>query len=237
VHHLERAAGDSLTATAGTTFGEEIAARAATSAGAGVGKVRIRFTVVGDTGTAFEGGETVATVQTDGSGVATAPALVAGEKAGAFVVRATVVGRDLTAAEWDGVVTVRTADKLTLVQGEPLVCAVGGEFAERIAVDATRDGAPAAKVGATVTLIKSAADPTENDKGPYFKDAEGEPVRTLELTADADGVLALPALFAGDAAGTYLLLVDTPGAGRLTVELTVEAAEGGATTGEVAGTA
>ncbi|WP_166023228.1 lytic transglycosylase domain-containing protein [Streptomyces chilikensis] len=236
VHRLERAAGGSLSAVAGTAFGEDIAVRAETSAGAGVGKVRIRFTVVGDTGTAFEGGETIATVQTDGSGVATAPALVAGEKAGAFMVRATVVGRDVTAAEWDGVVTVRTADKLTLAEGEPLVCPVGGEFAGRIAVSATRGGAPAARVGATVTLIKSVEDAGENDKGPYFEGADGKPVRTLGLTADADGVLTLPALFAGDTAGSYLLLVDTPGAGTLTVELTVEATAEG-TTGEVSGTA
>ncbi|WP_151772747.1 lytic transglycosylase domain-containing protein [Streptomyces abyssomicinicus] len=237
VQSLERTAGGSLSATAGTSFAEEIAVRAETSGGAGVAKVRIRFTVVGGTGTAFEGGETVATVQTDGSGVATAPALVAGEKTGAFVVRATVVGRDVTAAEWDGVVTVRTADKLTLAEGEPLVCPVGGEFAGKITVEATRDGAPAAKVGATVTLIRSAEDTAQNDKGPYFEDPEnpdGAPLRTIGLTADADGVLTLPTLFAGDTAGTYLLLVDTPGAGTLTVELTVEAT-GAGIIGEVVG--
>ncbi len=92
------------------------------------------------------------------------------------------------------------------------------------------------RVGATVTLVKAADDLTENDKGPYFEDADGEAVRTLKLTTDADGVLELPTLFAGDTAGTYLLLVETPGGGKETVELTVEAA-GDATAGEDAGTA
>ncbi|MFE5208298.1 lytic transglycosylase domain-containing protein [Streptomyces sp. NPDC056600] len=237
VHHLEHATGASLSTMAGTTFGEGVAARAETSAGVGVGTVRIRFTIVGDTDTVFTGGEDVATVQTDSRGVATAPALVAGERTGAFTVRATVVGRDVTAVEWEAAVTVRTADKIALVEGEPLVCAVGGKFDEAaLTFSATRNGAPAAKVGATVTLVKAADDLTQNDKGPYFEDADGKAVRTLALTTDADGVLELPTLFAGDTAGTYLLLVETPGGGKETVELTVDAA-GEATAGEAAGTA
>ncbi len=237
VHHLEHATGDSLSTMAGTTFGEDVAARAETSAGVGVGKVRIRFTIVGDTDTVFTGGEDVATVQTDSRGVATTPALVAGERTGAFTVRATVVGRDLTAVEWDAAVTVRTADRIALAEGAPLVCAVGGKWDEAaLTFSATRGGAPAAKVGATVTLVKAADDLTENDKGPHFEDADGEAVRTLQLTTDADGVLKLPTLFAGDAAGTYLLLVETPGGGKETVELTVEAA-GDSSAGEDAGTA
>jgi membrane-bound lytic murein transglycosylase B len=236
VHHLEHATGESLSTMAGTTFGEDVAARAETSAGVGVGKVRIRFTIVGDTDTVFTGGEKYATVQTDSRGVATAPALVAGEQTGAFSVNATVVGRDVTAVEWEASVTARTADKLTRVEDEPLVCAVAGKFEEALTFTATRDGAPAAKVGATVTLVKAEDDLTENDKGPYFEDADGKAVRTLALTTDADGVLELPTLFAGDTAGTYLLLVETPGGGKATVELTVEAS-GDATTGEVAGTA
>lgn len=236
VHHLKHATGKSLSTMAGTTFGEDVAARAETSAGAGVGKVRIRFTIVGDTDTVFTGGERYATVQTDSRGVATAPALVAGEQTGEFTVNATVVGRDVTAVVWDASVTARTADNITRVEGEPLVCAVDGKFEEALTFTATRDGAPAAKVGATVTLVKAEDDLTENDKGPYFEDADGEAVRTLALTTDADGVLELPTLFAGDTAGTYLLLVETPGGGKATVELTVEAT-GDATTGEAAGTA
>ncbi|MEU6160476.1 lytic transglycosylase domain-containing protein [Streptomyces sp. NPDC047130] len=236
VRHLRHATAASLSTTAGTTFDEEIAARAETAAGVGVGKVRIRFTIVGDTDTVFAGGESVATVQTDSRGVATAPALVAGEKAGTFSVRATLAGRDLTAVVWNAMVTVRTADEVRLVGSEPLVCAVGEQFDEAITLTATRDGGPAAKVGATVTLIKAEADLDPNDKGPYFKDPEGEPLRKIQVTAGDDGVLELPPLFAGDTAGTYLLLVTTPGGGKEIVELTVEAAASGST-GEVAGTA
>jgi hypothetical protein len=235
VRHLKHATAASLSTMAGTTFDEDIAARAETAAGVGVGKVRIRFTIVGDTDAVFAGGESVATVQTDSRGVAIAPALVAGEKAGTFSVRATLAGRDLTAVEWDAMVTVRTADEVRLVGSEPLVCAVGEQFDEVITLTATRDGGPAAKVGATVTLIKAEDDLAPNDKGPYFEDAD-EPVRKLQVTADDDGVLKLPPLFAGDTAGTYLLLVETPGGGKEIVELTVEAGANG-TTGEVTGTA
>jgi hypothetical protein len=49
-------------------------------------------------------------------------------------------------------------------------------------------------------------------------------------------VLKLPTLYAGDVAGTYLLLVQTPGGGKATVKLTVEAA-GDSAAGEAAGTA
>ena len=44
---------------------------------------------------------------------------------------------------------------------------------------ATYDGAVADGVAATATLITSASDATANDKGPYFKDADGKTVRTL----------------------------------------------------------
>ncbi len=134
MHHLEHAGGDSLSTMAGTTFGEDVAARAETSAGVGVGKVRIRFTIVGDTDTVFTGGESVATVQTDNRGVATAPALVAGERTGAFTVRATVAVSytHLDVYKRQASVTVRTADKIALVEGEPPVCAVGGQFDEAL---------------------------------------------------------------------------------------------------------
>ncbi|MFD4525291.1 lytic transglycosylase domain-containing protein [Streptomyces sp. NPDC058470] len=226
VDHLEDAGTDALTATAGDTFGEQVAVRTETSAGKAVAKVRVRFTIVGDTTDAtFTGGETVATVVTDSAGTATAPALVAGEQTGDFIVRTTVVGRTLTGLDYTASVTARQADTLVRTTDTALTCVPGGEFADQVEVKATYDGAVADKVAATATLIKSTDDATENDKGPYFKDADGNTVRTLtDLTTDADGVLQLPKLYADDTTGTFLLRITTTGGATLTVELTVAAA-------------
>ncbi|CAL9413050.1 lytic transglycosylase domain-containing protein [Streptomyces sp. enrichment culture] len=224
VHHLEDADTPKLTATAGDAFTQRISTRAETRSGEAVGKVRVRFTITGDTDATFTGGENVATIVTDGSGVAAAPVLRAGEKTGTFTVRATVVGRSVPGVDYTATVTARAADTLTRVGTAPLTCPAGGEFAEQVQLKATYKGAVADRVAATATLIKSAEDPTENDKGPYFKDAEGKPVRTLAgLETGADGLLTLPKLYADDAAGTYLLRITTTGGATLTVELTVEA--------------
>ncbi|MFJ4833873.1 lytic transglycosylase domain-containing protein [Streptomyces sp. NPDC088747] len=226
VDHLEDAGTGTLTATAGDAFGERVAVRTETSAGKAVAKVRVRFTIVGDaTDATFTGGERVATVVTDSKGTATAPALVAGEKTGSFVVRTSVVGRTLTGLDFTANVTARQADALARTTTTALTCVPGGAFAEAVEVKATLNGAVADKVAATATLITSADDATVNDKGPYFKDAAGNPVRTLtDLTTDADGLLKLPALFADDTTGTFLLRVTTTGGATLTVELTVAAA-------------
>lgn len=226
VDHLEDAGTGALTATAGDTFGEQVAVRTETKAGKAVAKVRVRFTIVGDTTDAtFTGGETVATVVTDSAGTATAPALVAGEKTGDFIVRTTVVGRTLTGLDYTASVTARQADTLVRTSDTALTCVPGGEFADQVEVKATYNGAVADKVAATATLIKSADDATENDKGPYFKDADGNTVRTLaDLTTDADGLLKLPKLYADDTTGTFLLRITTTGGATLTVELTVAAA-------------
>ncbi|WP_405926005.1 lytic transglycosylase domain-containing protein [Streptomyces sp. NBC_00035] len=226
VDHLEDAGTGTLTATAGDTFGEQVAVRTETVAGKAVAKVRVRFTIVGDTTDAtFTGGETVATVVTDSAGTATAPALVAGEKTGDFIVRTTVVGRTLTGLDYTASVTARQADTLVRTSDTALTCVPGGEFADQVEVKATYNGAVADKVAATATLVKSADDATENDKGPYFKDADGNTVRTLaDLTTDADGLLKLPKLYADDTTGTFLLRITTTGGATLTVELTVAAA-------------
>lgn len=89
---------------------------------------------------------------------------------------------------------------------------------------ATYKGAAAGKVAATATLLASADATTANDKGPYFKDASGKPVRTLTgLETDASGLLKLPELYADDTTGTFVLRVTTTGGATLTVELTVTA--------------
>ncbi|WP_329216258.1 lytic transglycosylase domain-containing protein [Streptomyces sp. NBC_01485] len=225
VDHLEAAGTASVTAMAGDTYTDRISARAETAAGKSVAKVRIRFSIVGDTDAAFTGGETVALISTDAKGVALAPALVAGEKTGAFTVRATVLGRALTPLDYAATVTARAADTLARTGQTALTCTVGGEFADQVEVKATYKGAVADKVAATATLIKSADDPTTNDKGPYFKDAAtGDPVRTLALQTDANGLLQLPKLYADATAGTYLLRITTTGGATLTLELTVTAA-------------
>ncbi|MGW5049079.1 lytic murein transglycosylase [Streptomyces griseoluteus] len=216
--------GTELTATAGDAFERRIGARAVTKDGKSVAKVRVRFTISGDTDATFTGGERVATIATDAKGVALAPQLLAGEKAGTFEVTSVVVGHTAKGVGYTATVTPRPADKLVRTSDTALTCAPGGEFAGQVQVKATYKGAPAAKVGATATLIKSAADPTANIVGPYFKGANGQPVRTLTgLTTDANGVVTLPKLYADLFSGTYLLRVTTPGGGSVTVELKVSA--------------
>jgi hypothetical protein len=211
---------------AGDVFDERISTRAETKSGEGVGKVRVRFTIVGTTDATFPGGETVATMVTSDAGVAVAPPLQAGEKTGSFTVRATVVGRSIPGLGYTATVTARAADKLVRTSDTALTCVAGGEFAEQVQVKATYKGAAADGVAATATLIKSADDPAVNDKGPYFKDADGKAVRTLTgLKTGADGLLTLPKLYADDTAGTFLLRLTTTGGATLTVELTVTAPE------------
>lgn len=235
VDHLESAGTGKLTARAGDAFTERIRVRAETDDGKAVAKVRIRFTVLGDTDTTFTGGESVATVVTDRAGVAVAPVLRAGEKTGEVTVRATVVGRIVPGLDHRATVTERTADTVVRTDDEELTCTPGGEFAHRLEVRATHDGAPAGRVAATATLITSADDPAVNDEGPYFEDDDGKAVRTLsDLETDADGLLTLPQLHADDTTGTFLLRITTAGGATLTVELTVAAA-GTASPGPTAG--
>ncbi|MGV9244075.1 lytic transglycosylase domain-containing protein [Streptomyces sp. NPDC003710] len=214
-----------LSARTGDTFDRSIAVKAVTKAGRAVPKVRVRFTISGDTDATFTGGEKVATVVTDASGKATAPALVAGRKTGAFTVRALLVGRMVTAPEYTATVVERQADTLARTSDTALTCTPGGEFADQVEVKATYKGAVADGVAATATLVKSADDPAENDKGPYFKDADGKTVRTLtDLLTDAHGLLKLPKLYADDTTGTFLLRITTAGGATLTVQLDVAAA-------------
>ncbi|GAA3822658.1 lytic transglycosylase domain-containing protein [Streptomyces phyllanthi] len=226
VDHLEDAGTGTLTATAGDAFAEKVAVRTETESGKAVARVRVRFTIVGDTDATFAGGETVATVMTGTTGTATAPALQAGEKTGDFKVRATVVGRSLPGLDFKATVTARQADALARTSTTALTCVPGGEFAELVEVKATYKGEVADGVAATATLVKSAEDPAANDKGPYFKGTDDKPVRTLTgLTTDKDGLLKLPRLYADDTTGDFLLRVTTTGGATITVDLKVAAAE------------
>ncbi|MER5504398.1 lytic transglycosylase domain-containing protein [Streptomyces sp. NPDC002766] len=226
VDHLADAGTAKLTAMAGDQFTKKISTKAVTKAGKTVAKVRVRFTIVGDTDTTFAGGESVATIVTNASGVAVAPALQAGEKTGDLTVRATVVGRAVAALDYGATVTERVADTLARTGDTALTCTPGGEFADQVEVKATYKSAVADKVAVTATLIKSKDDATENDKGPYFKDADGKTVRTLTgLKTDADGKLQLPKMYADDTTGTFVLRITTAGGATLDVQLTVAAAD------------
>ncbi|MFL4903488.1 lytic murein transglycosylase [Streptomyces sp. MMS24-I2-30] len=228
VDHLANAGTGTLSAMAGDAFSGKISTRAVTKLGKSVGKVRVRFTLVGDTDATFAGGESVATVTTDTSGVAVAPTLTAGEKTGEFTVRATVVGRTaVKALDYSVKVTPRAADALTDASSDAaLTCPAGGEFADPVTVKATYRGAAADGVAATATLVKSVLDDSVNDKGPYFKNADGDAVRTLTgLVTDENGQLKLPELYADDTTGTFLLKITTTGGATLTVRLTVTEAD------------
>ncbi|MEU4654245.1 lytic murein transglycosylase [Streptomyces sp. NPDC023723] len=225
VARLENAGTGKLSAMAGDAFTERISTRAETSSGKAVGKVRVRFTVIGDTDAEFSTGEQVATVLTDSSGVATAPALRAGAKTGGFLVRATVVGRSVAGPDYAATVTQRVADTVVLAADTEFTCAAGGTFADQVEVKATYKDAVADQVAVSAALITSATDATENDKGPYFKDADGKTVRTLTgLETDAKGLVKLPTLYADDTEGKFLLRITTAGGASVDVELTVEAA-------------
>ncbi|AZM52671.1 lytic transglycosylase [Streptomyces sp. WAC 01529] len=224
VARLKDAGTGTLSAAAGDAFAERVEVRTESKSGSGVAKVKVKFRVVGDTDARFEGGARSAVITTTAAGKATAPVLKAGKRTGQFAVRATVVGRTLTGLDYTAKVTAPQADALVRTSDKPLTCEAGKEFADRVEVKATYKGEAADGVTASATLITSATDATPNDKGPYFKDVNGNPVRALKgLKTDANGLLKLPKLYADDAAGTYLLRIATVGGGTLTVELKVTA--------------
>ncbi|RII18420.1 hypothetical protein DSC45_10920 [Streptomyces sp. YIM 130001] len=219
---LKAASTGELTATEGTSFATRPSVRALDGKGAGVAEVKVKFTLVGTTDSRFDGGTTSATVTTDGSGRAIAPSLEAGARTGEFTVRAKIVGRTLAGADQTAKVTARQADALARTSDKALTCEPGGEFADAVEVKATLDGKAAAGVEVAATMIKSADNAEVNDKGPYFKDAQGKTLRSLKgLETDANGVLKLPKVYADDTAGTYLLRLTAIGGGSVTVELKV----------------
>ncbi len=210
-----------FTATQGTTFAGSPRVKAATSSGAAVARQSVTFEILGSTDAAFTSGAKTAVDVTDATGYANAPGIQAGEQTGEFTVRATTTegGRVIT-ADFTATVTARQADALTSATAA-LTGAPGAQFAEIVEVKATLNGAAAAGVEVTVTMIKNPeGDP--NDAGPYFKDAEGKAVRTLTLGTGADGTLKLPEIYADDTAGTYTLRLLAPGGGKLDIELKVE---------------
>ncbi|MEV6452724.1 lytic murein transglycosylase [Streptomyces anulatus] len=223
---LENAGTGPLRATAGQAFDERVAVLARNALGAPLGKVSVTFTVTGNTGTLFAGGKKTVTVRTGADGTATAPELRAGEKAGEFTVTAVAgTGRPRTLT-YAATVTARQADTIARTDEKALVAAPGGKFADAVTVKATYKDAAAGGVAVTATMVKDPLGLFDNDKGPYFKDAAGKPVRTLTtLTTDAEGKLRLPEIFADGTEGTYLLRLTTEGGASVVIELTVQAPE------------
>ncbi|MEW1626529.1 lytic murein transglycosylase [Streptomyces sp. NPDC089173] len=222
---LENAGTGPLRATAGSTFEQRLSVRARNALGAPMAKVPVTFAVTGTTGTLFDGGRKTVTVVTKADGTATAPALKAGEKTGEFTVTATAGTTRPRALTYAASVTARQADTIVRVGEEALVAAPGQKFADAVTVKATHKGAAAAGVAVTASMVKDSLGLIDNDKGPYFKDAAGKPLRTLELTTDADGLLQLPEIFADENPGTYKLRLTTEGGGSVVIELTVQAPE------------
>ncbi|MDJ1641390.1 lytic transglycosylase domain-containing protein [Streptomyces pakalii] len=223
---LENAGTGPLRATAGQEFDERVSVLARNAVGAPLAKVPVTFTVTGGTGTLFAGGKKTVTVRTGADGTATAPKLQAGEKTGEFTVTAVAgTGRPRTLT-YAATVTARQADAIARTDEKALVAAPGEKFADAVTVKATYKDAAAAGVAVTATMVKDPLGVIDNDKGPYFKDAKGKPVRTLTtLTTDADGQLRLPEIFADDNEGTYLLRLTTEGGASVVIKLTVEAPE------------
>ncbi|MFE9455264.1 lytic murein transglycosylase [Streptomyces californicus] len=221
---LENAGTGPLRATAGGTFDERVSVRARNALGAPLAKAPVTFTVTGDTGTLFAGGKKTVTVRTGADGTATAPELRAGEKAGEFTVTAAAgIGRPRTLT-YAATVTARQADAIARTDDKELVATSGEKFTDAVTVRATFKDAVAPGVAVTATMVKDRLGVIDNDKGPYFEDEAGKPVRTLTgLTTDADGKLRLPDIHAAGDAGTYLLRLTTEGGGSIVVELTVKA--------------
>ncbi|WP_326663406.1 lytic transglycosylase domain-containing protein [Streptomyces sp. NBC_00385] len=219
---VQNAGTGELTATAGDAFAERIKVLAKSNFGKPLAKVSVTLTVVGDTDAAFDGGKKTVTVATGTDGTVTAPVLKAGEKTGTFTVRATATGTSLPAVTYTAAVTARQADAIARTGSVELTAVAGQTFAD-VTARATYKGAAAGRVAVTATMITDDEKPAENDKGPYFTDDDGNPVRTFAFTTDADGTLALPKIYADGAAGTYKLRLTTEGGAVVVITLTVEA--------------
>lgn len=215
-----------LTAMAGDAFTEPVKVRAKNKLGGPLARVSVTFTIAGDTDATFDGGKNAVTLLTGADGTVTAPVLRAGEKTGKFTVRAFATGRSLPALTYTATVTARQADAISRTDSTALTAAPGAEFADTAEFKATYKDAVADGVAVTATMITDAAEPSENDKGPYFKDADGKTVRTLtDLRTDADGILKLPKIYADDTVGTYKLRLTTEGGATIVIELKIEAPE------------
>ncbi|HET6856655.1 MAG TPA: lytic transglycosylase domain-containing protein, partial [Streptomyces sp.] len=206
---LERLGARNVTATAGENFADRLRVRGETAAGKVVKGAKVQFQIVGDTGARFTGGVLRVTVTTGADGIAAAPALSAGKRTGTFTVRATALTTGAPAVEFGATVKAKPApdpksDALVRTSDKALTAQAGDSFADLVELKATYKSKAAAGVGVSASLVTDAATPVENDKGPYFKDADGKTVRTLTgLKTGADGSVKLPKIFTDGNTGTY----------------------------------
>ncbi|WP_326691208.1 lytic transglycosylase domain-containing protein [Streptomyces sp. NBC_01795] len=213
---LKRVGAKDLTAAAGESFAKRPQVKAATSSGKGVKGVHVRFEIRGETGASFAGGIKSVAVATNSAGVATAPALSAGGETGSFTVRASAPGKGLGTVDFAASVTAPRAEALARTGDAALEAEKNGTFANAVEVKATRGGKAAAGVAVTAALA-------DMSKGPFFKDADGKPLRTLQgLKTDANGILKLPPLYADATPGTYTLTLTATGGAKLEVKLTIK---------------
>ncbi|MFF7363959.1 lytic murein transglycosylase [Streptomyces sp. NPDC008125] len=221
---IENAGTGTLTATAGQDFAGDVTVRAVDGEGDSFAGAPVTFTISGDTDARFAGGATSAEVVTSADGTAGAPALVAGETTGDFQIHAAAGTTGQFSLSFTATVTARRADDLARTTSTALTAAQGGEFTEDVQVKATLGGAVASGVAVTATILDSAGQPVPESQGPRLTGANSTAVTTLTgLKTDADGLLTLPQIHAGDTAGTYTLRITTEGGAVLDIELTVEA--------------
>ncbi|WP_327175163.1 lytic transglycosylase domain-containing protein [Streptomyces sp. NBC_01335] len=221
---IENAGTGTLTAMAGQDFAGDVTVRAVDGEGDSFAQAPVTFTISGDTDARFAGGATSAEAVTSADGTASAPALVAGETTGDFQIHAAAGTTGQFSLAFTATVTARRADTVARTTSTALTAAQGGEFAEDVQVKATLGGAVASGVAVTATILDSAGQPVPEGQGPRFTGANDTSVSTLTgLTTDADGLLTLPQIHAGDTVGTYTLRITTEGGAVLDIELTVEA--------------
>ncbi|WP_327269854.1 lytic transglycosylase domain-containing protein [Streptomyces sp. NBC_01218] len=222
---VENTGSGTLTAMAGEQFAGKITVRAVDGRGEGFAKAPVTFTIQGDTDARFVGGGSSAEAVTGADGTAVAPAVVAGETTGDFTVHVVVGTAPRFSLDVAATVTARRADAVTPTTGTVATATTGGDFAGEIQVKATLDGAVASGVAVTATVLTDAGQPVADGEGPSFPGSDGAAVSTLTgVTTDADGLLTLPKIHAGDTAGIYTLRITTEGGATVDIRLTVEAA-------------
>ncbi|MBH1935410.1 lytic murein transglycosylase [Streptomyces sp. AV19] len=206
---LDRVDDEELTATVGGTFKQSPSVRAFTADGKAAPRgTRIRFEIIGKTEARFPDGTRTASVVTGQGGLATAKKISAGDKPGDFTIRAAVEGLDLKPVYFDATVEAPRAARFAAVGGD-LKLTKGTSAKEKTVAKAyDADGKPVAGVKVTVTVLKNGQ---QAGTGPYFGVKDGKQIRTTTVTTDADGLVTLKELFAGDQDGTFNLMLSTDG--------------------------
>ncbi|MBT2406628.1 lytic murein transglycosylase [Streptomyces sp. ISL-87] len=180
-------------------------------------------------GTAF-GTDDNLVVKTNAEGIAQAPGLKAGATAGAFTLRASAYTSSQVTVTFKGTVTPQPV-VLTRTDGTQPMEAAAGTSIKGVQLLATVGGKPVAGTKTTAALVEKDEagkwQPVDQAtaKGPYFKDADGAKLNSLDLApTTADGKIALPELFTTDVApGTYHLRVITSEGIELVLDVKITA--------------